>query len=157
VKTRRGTFFFLLPLAGGAALLIALALLGPNLSYFRTPTDIVTENDAGKNDGKDFRLGGLVEQGSLRHDANGPVRFRVTDLKNTVAVRYDGLLPDLFREGQGVVADGHVDADGVFAATTLLAKHDETYMPPDVARVRGLPVSSLVSSLVTAQPQGAAQ
>jgi cytochrome c-type biogenesis protein CcmE len=81
---------------------------------------------------KRFRLGGLVEQGSVKKD--GLVTdFIVTDLRNSIAVRYTGILPDLFREGQGVVANGRLDAQGRFIASEVLAKHDENYMPPEVA------------------------
>src|SRR5205807_10256456 len=78
--------------------------------------------------------GGLVEKQSLRHEADGrSVDFRVTDGKTDIVVVYDGALPDLFREGQGVVAEGRLRSDGVFVATSVLAKHDEKYMPPEVA------------------------
>ncbi len=83
--------------------------------------------------GKRFRLGGLVSQGSLVHGDNLAVRFQVSDGSATLPVSYKGILPDLFREGQGVVAEGALDASGVFRADTVLAKHDETYMPKDVA------------------------
>jgi cytochrome c-type biogenesis protein CcmE len=80
-----------------------------------------------------LRIGGLVEQGSVQKDGH-EVRFKVTDLKQSVNVVYRGLLPDLFREGQGVIAEGSLGADGVFIAREVLAKHDENYMPPEVAR-----------------------
>jgi cytochrome c-type biogenesis protein CcmE len=81
-----------------------------------------------------LRIGGLVEPGSVERAAGDPqIRFRVTDMANTVPVVYAGLLPDLFREGQGVVANGKLGADGVFRAAEILARHDETYMPPEVA------------------------
>ncbi len=83
--------------------------------------------------GEAFRLGGLVEQGSVERQPNQMVRFRVTDGPNTIAVTYQGLLPDLFREGQGVVAEGRLDASGAFTASTVLARHDENYMPREVA------------------------
>jgi len=84
--------------------------------------------------GKAFRIGGLVEAGSLKRQADGlTASFRVTDTAQTIAVVYTGILPDLFREGKGVVAQGRLGAGGVFEATEVLAKHDENYMPPDAA------------------------
>ncbi len=83
--------------------------------------------------GQTIRVGGLVEEGSVAITGDGSVRFRVTDLKTALPVTYRGVLPDLFREGQGVVAQGTLGPDGAFAASEVLAKHDETYMPPEVA------------------------
>jgi cytochrome c-type biogenesis protein CcmE len=117
-----------LVLLGGAAGLVLFAL-SDSVAFFVTPSDIAT----GKVEAdKRFRLGGLVVEGSVeRHD--GTVRFRLTDQANEVPVRYRGILPDLFREGQGIVAQGVLGEDGVFAASEVLAKHDESYMPPEVA------------------------
>ena len=84
--------------------------------------------------GRTVRLGGLVEPGSVAHAADGTVRFKVTDRRSDATVVYAGDLPDLFREGQGVVAEGSFEPSGVFRATQILAKHDERYMPPEVAR-----------------------
>jgi cytochrome c-type biogenesis protein CcmE len=125
-----GLFLFLLGL--GAAVTLVLFALRDNLSYFRTPTEIISGNYPEHASGRAFRLGGLVEKGSLTHK-NGTITFTVTDLKHNLTVRYSGVMPDLFREGQGVVAEGKMNG-GVFVATTLLAKHDEKYMPPEVAR-----------------------
>ena len=114
----------------GTATALVLSALSDNLVFFFSPTQI-----AEKHPGPDrrLRIGGLVEQDSVTKD--GPeVRFVVTDLKKTVLVVYRGLLPDLFREGQGVVAEGTLGADGVFTAREVLAKHDEKYMPPEVAK-----------------------
>ena len=114
-----------------AATALVLAAFNENLVFFYSPSEL-----AGKAIGPDrrIRIGGLVEQSSLarRPDGRG-VGFRVTDGKTTIAVLYDGMLPDLFREGQGVVTEGRLRPDGVFAATSVLAKHDENYMPPEVA------------------------
>ena len=86
-------------------------------------------------EGAAFRIGGLVEEGSLQRSADGlQVQFVVTDQAQRVPVRYQGLLPDLFKEGKGVVASGRLQGDGVFAATEVLAKHDENYMPPEAAK-----------------------
>ena len=133
-KKQRRLYGLLLFLAClGAASGLTLYALKDNLSYFRTPTDIVTGAYPEKDSGRAFRMGGLVEKGSLVHEG-GAIAFRVTDLQNTLTVRYAGTPPDLFREGQGVVAEGKMGADGTFIAARLLAKHDEKYMPPEVAR-----------------------
>jgi cytochrome c-type biogenesis protein CcmE len=117
--------------AGSAALV--LTALGKNVSYFRTPSEIASGSFPEKTNGRGIRLGGLVEQGSLSRHGSA-ITFRVTDMKNDLLVHYEGIVPDLFREGQGVIAEGHMDAAGVFQATVLLAKHDEKYMPPEVAK-----------------------
>jgi cytochrome c-type biogenesis protein CcmE len=122
--------------AGGlAALAIAagliLAAFQQNLVFFFTPSQVVA-NEAPQ--GKTFRIGGMVEKGSLARQPDGvTVRFIVTDTAKTLPVVYRGALPDLFREGKGVVAQGRVGPDGVFQATEILAKHDENYMPPEAA------------------------
>jgi len=103
--------------------------LGQNTQYFRSPSDIAA-NKVGP--GVAFRLGGLVEQKSVRHGTGADVTFAVTDGKGTVPVEYNGVLPALFREGQGVVALGALNGTGTFVATEVLAKHDEKYMPPEV-------------------------
>lgn len=113
-----------------AAAALALSALEDTLVFFYSPSEIEAKALA---PGRVFRLGGLVEEGSLKTRADGSVSFRVTDLETAVPVRFTGVLPDLFREGQGVVAQGALDPDGVFAASEVLAKHDETYMPPEVA------------------------
>ena len=121
--------------AGVAVLGIAAALVlnafQSNLVFFFTPTQIAA-NEAPK--GRAFRVGGLVEEKSLRREADGlTVHFNVTDTGKTIPVVYKGILPDLFKEGKGVVAQGKLDGDGVFHATEVLAKHDENYMPPAAA------------------------
>ena len=114
-----------------AAVGLMLAAFEDNLIFFNTPTDIVEKDiDADRR----FRLGGLVEEKSVRRDEDGlTTRFRVTDLTHTVEVSFRGILPDLFREGQGVVAEGMLNASGVFIASEVLAKHDENYIPENVA------------------------
>lgn len=114
----------------GVAAALVLTALNDNLVFFYSPTQV-----AEKNIGADrrFRLGGLVEQGSVEKDGQ-IVRFTVTDTNKTVKVSYRGILPDLFREGQGVIAEGSIGPDGVFTAREILAKHDENYMPPEVAK-----------------------
>ena len=117
-----------------AVLAIAAALvlnaLRDSIVFFSTPT-MVTEQHIGP--GKRFRLGGLVQPGSLVRGDNMSVTFQVADGKAKLPVTYQGILPDLFREGQGVVAEGSLDPSGVFRADAVLAKHDENYMPKDVA------------------------
>ena len=120
---------------GVAALGIAAGLVlnafQSNLVFFFTPTQIA-ENEAPR--GRAFRVGGLVEEKSLRREADGlTVHFNVTDTAKTVPVVYRGILPDLFKEGKGVVAQGKLEGDGLFHATEVLAKHDENYMPPAAA------------------------
>jgi cytochrome c-type biogenesis protein CcmE len=117
-------------LLGGASTLVLMAL-SDSVAFFASPSDIAS----GKVDrDRRFRLGGLVVEGSVRRGgADGLVTFALTDQANVVEVRYQGLLPDLFREGQGIVAQGVLGQDGVFVASEVLAKHDETYMPPEVA------------------------
>ena len=114
----------------GAAATLVLTALSDNIVFFYSPTQV-----AEKSPGPDrrFRLGGLVEEGSVKKDGQ-EIRFTVTDLQKTMPVVYRGLLPDLFREGQGVIAEGTLGADGTFVAREVLAKHDENYMPPEVAR-----------------------
>jgi cytochrome c-type biogenesis protein CcmE len=102
-----------------------------NLVFFFSPSQVVA-NEAPR--GKAFRIGGLVEVGSVKRADDGlTVRFNVTDTAQTIMVVYTGILPDLFKEGKGVVAQGRIGSDGVFTATEVLAKHDENYMPPDAA------------------------
>jgi cytochrome c-type biogenesis protein CcmE len=119
--------------AGLAGLGIAAALVlnafRSNLVFFYTPSQVLAREAP---TGRTFRLGGLVEKGSLHRDGVD-VNFRVTDTLRTVNVRYHGILPDLFKEGKGVVAQGQLGPDGVFAASEVLAKHDENYMPPEAA------------------------
>lgn len=112
-----------------AAVFLVLFAVQDSIVFYREPTEVA----AGKVEpGRRFRLGGLVEEGSVAR-LGDQARFRITDLSHTVEVSYRGLLPDLFREGQGVIAEGRIDAAGVFQADTILAKHDETYMPKEVA------------------------
>lgn len=108
---------------------LVLYALNSNIVFFFTPTQIAA-NEAPQ--GRAFRVGGMVETGSVVRDGL-EVRFRVTDTVKTIPVTYRGTLPDLFREGKGVVAQGKVSSDGVFKADEVLAKHDENYMPPEAA------------------------
>ncbi len=117
---------------GVLALAVALILgaLKDSIVFFNSPTDVVEKH---VKPGTRIRIGGLVKEGSVWRGESLAVRFEVTDGRSTVPVAYQGLLPDLFREGQGVVAEGTLDPTGTFRADSVLAKHDETYMPKEVA------------------------
>ena len=115
----------------GVVTALVLMAFQENLVFFFTPSE-VAENKAPQ--GRTFRIGGMVEKGSVKRQADGvTVQFKVTDTAKTLPVTYRGALPDLFREGKGVVAQGQLGADGVFRANEVLAKHDENYMPPEAA------------------------
>ena len=117
---------------GVLALAVALVLsaLKDSIVFFNSPTDLVEKQI---NSGTRIRVGGLVKEGSVSRGDSLAVRFEVTDGKSTVPVAFQGLLPDLFREGQGIIAEGTLDGSGTFRADSVLAKHDETYMPKEVA------------------------
>jgi cytochrome c-type biogenesis protein CcmE len=125
-----------LTLIGTAAGVLALALglvlyaMRDSIVFFHAPSDIQAK---GVQPGTRFRLGGLVKEGSVKRGDGQSVTFEVTDTTGTIPVRYQGLLPDLFREGQGVVTEGVLEASGVFRADAVLARHDENYMPREVA------------------------
>jgi cytochrome c-type biogenesis protein CcmE len=114
----------------GIATAFALQAFNKNLLYYYSPTQI----HAGEApEARSIRVGGLVENGSVQREVGSlEVRFTLTDFSNTVGVSYTGILPDLFREGQGIIARGKMRGDGVFVAEEVLAKHDENYMPPEV-------------------------
>jgi cytochrome c-type biogenesis protein CcmE len=117
----------------GLALVVGIVLFGlsGSIVYFYSPSDVQAKHlDVGQR----IRLGGLVEKGSLVRGGDGHVEFQVTDNAQSLKVRYQGVLPDLFREGQGVIAEGVLGSDGTVAADNILAKHDEKYMPPEVAK-----------------------
>jgi cytochrome c-type biogenesis protein CcmE len=134
MKTRHKRLAFIA--AGLAALGIAAGLVlnafQNNLVFFFSPSQVsAKEAPTGRN----FRIGGLVEKGSMKREGDGlTVRFMVTDTANSIPVVYKGILPDLFKEGRGCVAEGKVGTDGVFYANSVLAKHDENYMPPEAAQ-----------------------
>ena len=135
-RMKRKTLRLYLPVASlcllGVAVGLTLYAFQSRIVFFFSPSDIAKERPA---TGRVVRLGGLVEAGSVEKTGDGAtVRFKVTDLKNTVAISYRGVLPDLFREGQGVVVEGAYASDGTFNASEVLAKHDEKYMPPEVAK-----------------------
>ncbi|MEZ5851469.1 MAG: cytochrome c maturation protein CcmE [Hyphomicrobiaceae bacterium] len=130
-KQRRASLLLgllvLLAIAGG----LVLYALRETITYFKTPSDITAASFPPE---QRFRLGGLVAKGSVKRGQGAEVEFGVTDTLKTITVVYKGVLPDLFREGQGVVAEGRLEKEGRFRADSVLAKHDETYMPPEVAK-----------------------
>ena len=128
-RKRRRLYFVILGLVGlGAGVGLALNAFQDSIAFFRSPTEIAEGKVA---TGQRLQIGGLVEAGSVVKNGEN-ISFAVTDMAHTVKVQYTGLLPDLFREGQGVVAEGKMEKD-VFIASTILAKHDENYMPKEVA------------------------
>jgi cytochrome c-type biogenesis protein CcmE len=131
-RTRRA-LWIVAGLAGlGLAATLVLNAFQSNMVFFFTPSQ-VAGNEAPRD--RSFRIGGLVEAGSVARDKDGlTVKFRVTDTAMTIPVVFVGILPDLFREGKGVVAQGRIGADGTFKASEVLAKHDENYMPPEAAQ-----------------------
>ncbi|NKN33534.1 cytochrome c maturation protein CcmE [Marichromatium bheemlicum] len=140
-RQKRLLFVALAIVGVGTAATLALTALNSNISYFFSPTQVLA-NEAPQD--RVFRLGGLVTEGSIQRQDDGlTVHFDVTDNAETVTVAYTGILPDLFSEGQGVVTKGRLGPDGVFYADEVLAKHDESYMPPEVE-----------STLKTAQADG---
>lgn len=131
IKQKRLTLILLMVAGIGVATFFGLRAFNDNLMYFFSATDVI-EGKAPKD--HLFRLGGMVVKGSVVRQPSGlTVQFVLTDMAKEVTVEYTGILPDLFREGQGIVANGKLDANGVFIAQEVLAKHDENYMPPEVA------------------------
>jgi len=128
-KHKRLTFVVIALAFLGVAATLILNAYEDNIVFFYSPTEMISKQL--KPDQR-LRLGGLVEDGSLKNLADGEVTFRVTDMANTITVQFKGILPDLFREGQGVIAEGRLE-NGTFVAGEVLAKHDENYMPPEVA------------------------
>ena len=130
-KQRRATL--IAAAVGGLSLAVILVLfaLRSGVDYFYTPSRVAARE---VNPGVSFRLGGLVAKDSVKRGQGTAVAFDITDTKATVSVIYDGILPELFREGQGIITVGKLEPDGRFRATSVLAKHDENYMPPEVAK-----------------------
>ena len=130
-RKRRLIAVLVIILGVGAATVVAMKALNENMLFFVSPTDVEAQNLPA---GKRFRLGGLVAGGSVSRASDSlSVKFVVTDGAASVDVMYDGILPDLFREGQGIIAIGQLKPEGYFEAAEVLAKHDENYMPPEVA------------------------
>src|SRR5437667_2638891 len=131
-RHKRVVFIFACLAAIGLATWLVLGAFRNNLVFFFSPTQIATKEAPV---GKTFRIGGLVQDGTLKRDNDGlTARFTITDTAKTIPVVYKGILPDLFKEGRGCVAQGHVGSDGVFYADQVLAKHDENYMPPQAGQ-----------------------
>ena len=133
MKPRQKRFVFIAVALAGVALAVGLVLyaLRGNVNLYFTPTQVFN-NEVPK--GRSFRIGGLVEEGSVKREKDGlTVNFVITDTHKSIPVVYKGILPDLFKEGKGVVAQGTVEANGVMRAEEVLAKHDENYMPPEAA------------------------
>ena len=133
MKPRQKRFVFIAVAVAGLSLAVGLVLyaLRGNVNLYFTPTQVYN-NEVPK--GRSFRIGGLVEEGSVKREKDGlTTNFVITDTNKKIPVTYKGILPDLFKEGKGVVAQGKVEADGVMYAEEVLAKHDENYMPPEAA------------------------
>lgn len=131
-KRRRLNFIILGLLTLGVATALVLTALEDKIVFFYSPTDIVTKKQTPTN--QQVRVGGLVKEGTWKKPTNDLThRFTVTDLRHDIPISYKGIIPDIFREGQGVVVLGKLQADGNFQADEVLAKHDEKYMPPEVA------------------------
>jgi len=128
-KHKRLTFVMIALLLLGTAAALVLTAFEDNIVFFYSPTELAEKQP---NPAQRLRIGGLVEEGSVTKPGGGIVQFKITDTAQAVDVRFKGILPDLFREGQGVVAEGRLRG-GVFEADEVLAKHDENYMPPEVA------------------------
>lgn len=131
--TRRKRLWMILFLVAGVSAAVALAVnaFNKNILFYIDPTQLAAGEAPAE---RRFSLGGMVKDGSVVRDPNSTlVQFTVTDYQNDAVIMYDGILPDLFREGQGIVAKGKLNEQGIFMADTVLAKHDEKYMPPEVA------------------------
>jgi cytochrome c-type biogenesis protein CcmE len=129
-KQRRAVVILVALALGGGAVGLAGWAFRQNVAFFMSPSDVLTNQP---QPGTRIRLGGLVEEGSFHKGTGSQSTFKLTDRAKSVSVSYNDILPDLFKEGQGAVAEGHMDPGGVFVADTVLAKHDEKYMPPEVA------------------------
>ncbi len=130
-KQRRGVMIATAVGILGVAVFLVMFALRDTIVFFHTPKEVIDRQIPA---GKRIRLGGLVAEASVKRGLGETVDFAITDTVKTIHVRYKGILPDLFREGKGVVAEGVLDASGRFLADTVLAKHDENYMPPEVAK-----------------------
>ena len=139
VRRRRMFLVGAIALGGATAVTLALQAFNENLMFFFSPTEVVAGEAP---EGRPFRIGGMVVEGSVERDPDTlDVQFALTDNQEQVTVVYRGILPDLFREGQGIVANGRLAGGGVFRAEEVLAKHDENYMPPEVAAAMKPPKS----------------
>jgi len=137
-RRRRMTMVIMLVVGVGIAATLALTAIDSSMLYYKSTSEVV-KGEAPVN--RSFRLGGLVKEGSVQRQKDGlTVRFDVTDNVESVTIQYTGILPDLFREGQGIIANGKLNQQGIFVASEVLAKHDEEYMPPEVAASMKKPV-----------------
>ena len=151
-KQRRGVLIGTCLAVLGVAVGLVLFAMRDSIVFFYSPSEVAKMQIA---PGQRFRLGGLVETGSVVRGEGTAIRFTVTDRASTLPVTFTGVLPDLFREGQGVVAEGTLEPDGVFHADNVLAKHDENYMPPEVAKkLKAQGVWRGGAEAKTADPQG---
>lgn len=133
MKPRQKRFVFIIAAVVALSLAVGLVLyaLQNNVSLYFTPTQVYNKEAP---HGRSFRIGGLVEEGSIQREKDGlTVKFVITDRHKSIPVMFKGILPDLFKEGKGVVAQGKIEADGIMHAEEVLAKHDENYMPPEAA------------------------
>jgi cytochrome c-type biogenesis protein CcmE len=131
-RHKRIVFIVVCLAALGLGLGLVLSALNSNIAFFLSPTDVAAKQAVA---GKTFRVGGLVETGSLKQDQDGlTIHFAITDTANRVPVVYKGIKPDLFKEGRGCVAQGRIGPDGIFHADLIMAKHDENYMPPEAGQ-----------------------
>ncbi|UJJ31123.1 cytochrome c maturation protein CcmE [Halopseudomonas maritima] len=148
-RKKRLILILLVLLGVGAAVALALSALRENINLFYTPTQIANGEVP---EGARIRAGGMVVDGSVKRASDSlDVRFDVSDGAEAVTIAYSGILPDLFREGQGIVALGRVNADGVLVADEVLAKHDEEYMPPEVAKAMSDAMQNKAAQPVTAE------
>jgi len=148
-RKKRLILILLVLLGVGAAVALALSALRENINLFYTPTQIANGEVP---DGARIRAGGMVVDGSVKRSTDSlDVHFDVSDGARAVTIAYSGILPDLFREGQGIVALGRVNADGVLVADEVLAKHDEEYMPPEVAKAMSDAMQNKAAQPVTAE------
>jgi len=151
-KQRRGILIGTCLAVLGVAVGLVLFAMRDSIVFFYSPSEVAKMQIA---PGQRFRLGGLVETGSVVRGEGTTIRFTVTDRASTLPVTFTGVLPDLFREGQGVVTEGTLEPDGVFHADNVLAKHDESYMPPEVAKkLKAQGVWRGGAEAKTADPQG---
>jgi cytochrome c-type biogenesis protein CcmE len=151
LKPRQKKFIFILTSVAALAVVVGLVLnaLNKNISLYFTPTQVYNKEAP---QGRSFRIGGLVEEGSIKREKDGLiVNFIITDKHKSIPVIYKGILPDLFKEGKGVVAQGKIEADGVMRADEVLAKHDENYMPPEAAdALKKAEIANTASALTSA-------
>ncbi len=135
VQRKRAVLVLSLVLGIGTAIALILYALSQNINLFYTPTELRQLSEQKLSQHKSVRVGGMVVKDSVIRQNNLGVEFTITDFQHTLIVRYEGILPDLFREGQGIVALGVLDKEGHFKASQILAKHDEKYMPPEIAKM----------------------